>query len=291
LARNNPDRFAAPQPDVDTPPQATTSSETHRGDPLSFVVPTEFVDLPSLGSYYGESHPLHGKDTIEIKFMTAKEEDILTSQSLLEKGVALDRLVANLILDKAVRPQSLLTGDRNAILIAARCSGFGTDYETSITCPVCSSTSKYIYNLENAVSTSGLTLEELEENDIRSSGSGTFMVTLPKNPVEVEFQLLTGAEERAIADAAEKRRRKKEPEQMVTDQLKLIIISVNGYTDAALIDRFVESMTLTDTRYLREIYQKVNPNIELKEVFVCDDCDHSDEFNFPFTTDFFWPNR
>jgi len=291
LARNNQNRFSAPHPDEDTPPQATTTTGTPQGDPLSFVVPTEFVNLPSQGAHYDPAHPLHGQDTIEIKFMTAKEEDILTSQTLLEKGVALDRLTDNLIMDKRIRQQSLLTGDKNAILIAARMSGFGEEYETSITCPTCNKADKYVYDLNTAVVTSGLTLEELEESEIGTDDSGTFTVTLPKNPVVVEFQLLTGAEERAIANAAEQRRKKKEPEQIVTDQLKLIIVSVNGYTDVALIDRFVESMTLSDSRYLRDAYQKVNPNIELKEVFVCNECGHSDEINFPFTADFFWPNR
>ena len=291
MARNNQNRFSAPHPDGDTPPQATAPADDTRGDPLSFVVPTEFVDLPSHGAHYDSTHPLHGQDTIEIKFMTAKEEDILTSQTLLEKGIALDRLTDNLIIDKRIRQHSLLTGDKNAILIAARKSGFGEEYETSVTCPACNKADKYVYDLNSAVVTSGLTLEELEDSEIAGDGSGTFTITLPKNPVTVEFQLLTGAEERAIANAAERRRKRKEPEQIITDQLKLIIVSVNGYKEAALIDRFVESMTLSDSRYLRDAYQKVNPNIELKEVFVCNECAHSDEINFPFTADFFWPNR
>jgi hypothetical protein len=290
LARNTKNRLSAQKPDTTPPPQATTTP-TGQGDALSFIVPTEFVDLPSQGAHYDPTHPLHGLDTIEIKFMTAKEEDILTSQTLLEKGLALDRLTDNLIMDKRIRQQSLLTGDKNAILIAARKSGFGTDYETSITCPSCTKTDKYVYDLDNAVTTTGLTLEDMEENDITTEGTGAFKVTLPKNPVEVEFQLLTGAEERAIANAAETRRRKKEPEQMITDQLKLIIVSVNGYTEPALIDRFVDSMTLADSRFLRAAYAKVNPNIELKEVFVCNECGHSDEIIFPFTADFFWPDR
>ena len=291
MARNNQNRLAAPHPDGDTPPQTTTPSDGTRGDPLSFVVPTEFVDLPSQGVHYDSTHPLHGQDSIEIKFMTAKEEDILTSQTLLEKGIALDRLTDNLIMDKRIRQQSLLTGDKNAILIAARKSGFGEDYETSITCPTCNKADKYVYDLNSAVTTSGLTLEELEDSEIASDGGGTFTITLPKNPVTLEFQLLTGAEERAIANATEERRKKKQPEQVITDQLKLIIVSVNGYTEPALINRFVETMTLVDSRYLRDAYQKVNPNIELKEVFVCNECGHSDEINFPFTADFFWPNR
>ena len=290
MARNTKDRFSAPNPDTAPPTQNTTTPETS-SDALSFMVPTEFVDLPTQGTYYDPSHPLHDQTSIEIKFMTAKEEDILTSQSLLEKGVALDRLVDNLILDKRIRQHGLFSGDKSAILIAARKSGYGSDYETSITCPSCEDTDRYVYDLNTTSTHTGLTLEDLEDTTIETHGDGTFTTTLPKNPVAVTFKLLTGAEERALAETAEKRRKRKEPEQLVTDQLKLLIVSINGYDEVALINRFVDTMTLTDARYLREAYQKVNPTIEMKEVFVCNACGHSDEINFPLTADFFWPQR
>jgi hypothetical protein len=87
---------------------------------FSFVVPTEFIDLPSEGKFYPEGHPLHGQTTLEIKQMTAKEEDLLTSRALLKKGIALDRLLSSVIVNKSIDPNSLLVGDRNAILIATR---------------------------------------------------------------------------------------------------------------------------------------------------------------------------
>jgi hypothetical protein len=70
------------------------------------------VDLPSQGRFYAQGHPLHGQDSIEIKQMTAKEEDILTSRTLLKKGVALDKLIESLIVNKAINPSTLLIGDR-----------------------------------------------------------------------------------------------------------------------------------------------------------------------------------
>ena len=286
--RNNEDRFSAPQPDTDLPIDVL-EEEPLGPNPFSFVVPTEFVDLPSRGQFYSSTHPLHGKETIEIKYMTAKEEDILTSQSLLEKGLALERLMANLIVNKRIKPDNLLSGDRNAILIAARKSGYGAQYETKVTCPNCSEADTHNYNLDEAVVSLVPEGDELAELNVRKTENGYFAIDLEKNPVTVEFRLLTGKEETYMLRSAEKRKKKKLAQQLITDQLKLMIVSINGYTDKDLIHQFVDTMALTDVKILRKGAQKVTPNIELRKEFVCDQCGHEDEIEFPFTTDFFWP--
>jgi len=286
--RNNEDRFSAPQPDTDIPIDVL-EEEPLGPNPFSFVVPTEFVDLPSRGQFYSSTHPLHGKETIEIKYMTAKEEDILTSQSLLEKGLALERLMANLIVNKRIKPDNLLSGDRNAILIAARKSGYGAEYETKVTCPNCSEADTHNYNLDEAVVSLVPEGDELAELNVRKTENGYFAIDLEKNPVTVEFRLLTGKEETYMLRSAEKRKKKKLAQQLITDQLKLMIVSINGYTDKDLIHQFVDTMALTDVKILRKGAQKVTPNIELRKEFVCDQCGHEDEIEFPFTTDFFWP--
>ena len=104
---------------------------------LDFSTPTELVDLPSKGRFYPEGHPLHGQETVEIKFMTAKDEDILTSPSLLKKGIAIDRLIQNVILNKNINVSTLLSGDKSAIMIASRINGFGAEYKTKVVCPSC----------------------------------------------------------------------------------------------------------------------------------------------------------
>ena len=109
---------------ADSAVEAALSLQKEEGSGLlSFVAPTEFVNLPSQGKFYPPEHPLHNKDVVEIKYMTAKHEDILTSQTLLRKGVAIDRLIENLIIDKSIKLDSLLLGDKNAITIAARKTG------------------------------------------------------------------------------------------------------------------------------------------------------------------------
>ena len=138
----NKDRLGGSQ-HQDTQPPAQTGG-------FSFVVPTEFVELPSQGRFYPQGHPLHGQDSIEIRQMTAKEEDMLTSRTLLKKGVALDRVISSLIVNKAIDPDSLLVGDRNAIIISTRVSGYGNMYETKVSCPACGTTQEYSFDLNQA---------------------------------------------------------------------------------------------------------------------------------------------
>ncbi len=114
-------------------------------------MPTEFVELPSQGKYYPARHPLHNKESVKVRQMTAKEEDILTSRTLLKKGIALDRLLTNIIVDKSIDPQALLVGDRNAIIISTRVSGYGSEYSTKVSCPSCGTAQPYVFDLHEAV--------------------------------------------------------------------------------------------------------------------------------------------
>ena len=114
---------------------------------LSYVTPTEFVELPSRGKFYSTDHPLHNKEVIEMRYMTAKDEDILTSPALLKNGVAIDRLIENLIVDKNVSANSLLLGDKNAVILAARISGYGEQYEVNVNCPACGTTIEHSFDL------------------------------------------------------------------------------------------------------------------------------------------------
>ena len=290
MPRNNENRLGAPMPDSD-PPHQLLEDPTSSTDTLSFVVPTEFVDLPSAGRFYPPTHPLHNKEHVEIKYMTAKEEDILTSQSLLEKGLALDRLISNLLVNKKIKVDTLLVGDKSAILIAARASGYGADYETDVGCPSCGESQRCVYDLSTVPSHGGAASEGFETEGLTLNERGNFVTTLPRNPVAVEFRLLTGRDETALVNASAKRRKKNAPDSLITDQLKLMIVSINDYNDFELISEFVNTMTLADSRHLRDLYQKVCPSIELKEVFVCDSCSYEDDIIFPFTTDFFWPQQ
>ena len=286
--RNNAERMGAPHPDAPGIPE--NLEEEPYSDPLAFIVPTEFVVLPSAGQYYPEGHPLSGEETLEIKFMTAKEEDLLSSKSLIEKGIVLDRLIDSLLVNKRIRSRDLLVCDRNAILVQARSSGYGSDYSTKIVCRDCGELDTYGYDLGEAVVQGPLPDAQLEEVGVRHLGGGNFQVTVPESPVHLVFRLLNGHDERAMLDLSAKRKKKKQTDRLITDQLNFMIISVLDHDERDIINRYVDSLPLRDSRFLRKVYESVSPSIDLRKEFVCNHCGCEDEITFPFTTDFFWPD-
>ena len=273
------------KPDVSAPPPQVLQQETSG---FSFVIPTEFVDLPSKGRFYPETHPLHNVDSIEIKQMTAKEEDILTSRTLLKKGIALDRVIHSLILDKKVDPDSLLIGDRNAIIIATRVSGYGNEYATSVGCPGCTVTQEFSFDLNEASIYEG---ENIGTLDITDNGDGTFTTLLPKTELNVTVRLLTGRDEKNLIQATESDRKRKRPERAVTHQLQSMLVSVNGEDGAEMLQYFAENLPSMDSRHLRLAYRLAAPNIDLTQNFECEECDYEADMEVPLTADFFWPDR
>ena len=189
MPRNNQRRAksAATTPEPKAPPTSV----------LDFVTPTEFVELPSAGLLYAADHPFHNQKNIEINYMTAKDEDILTSQTLLRQGLALERLLENVLSNYDVDPKTLLVGDRNAILIAARTTGYGPAYKTNVTFPSCGVKTKYDFDLTQAKIYSG---DNHGDKKIKRTKSGTYILKLPLTKVDVEMKVMTGVEETQIGD-------------------------------------------------------------------------------------------
>ena len=282
----NKERTGAQIADTSPPPQVMQQDAAVEG--FSFVVPTEFVELPSQGKYYPDGHPLHGVTSIEIKQMTAKEEDILTSRTLLKKGVALDRVIQNIIVNKNINPDSLLVGDRNAIVIACRVSGYGNDYTTKVTCPNCTESEDYSFNLHEAeVFTGG----DLEAAGITDNGNGTFDLKLPRTQVTATFRLLTGADEKVFLSGVERDRKSKSHEKNITRQLVNTVIAVNGDSSADAINYLVTNIPSVDSRHIRLAYRIVAPNIDLTQHYECGSCDYEQDMEVPLTADFFWPDQ
>ena len=292
--RNNEERFGAnPQRQDSTPlqqilQQNQPSIEIKNSQNLSldFIVPTEFVELPSKGMFYPQGHPLKGKESIEIKQMTAKEEDILNSRSLLKKGMALDKLIQSLVVDKSINCDTLTIEDRNAILVAARVAAYGADYNTEITCPSCSEKKKHTFNLleENSVvEVNGENYQESINED------GIFFIELPVSKWIVACRVLNGGDEKTILRIAEaKKKNNSQNDSFLVDQLKLSIVSIQGVTDRELVNRAVDTMPARDSKFLRGIYQKIVPSMKIVRKFNCVSCDYEADMEVPLSTDFFW---
>ena len=276
---------------ADSSVEAALSLQKEEGSGLlSFVAPTEFVNLPSQGKFYPPEHPLHNKDVVEIKYMTAKHEDILTSQTLLRKGVAIDRLIENLIIDKSIKLDGLLLGDKNAITIAARKTGYGSEYNTGMTCPSCGNKQDHSFDLDE-LGHNFPSEEELDEFGIELTEAGTFLITLPQTKVVLETRLLTDADEKMLEKTSKMRKKHNlgRGEITLTDRLKSVIVSANDETKRSMIEQFVDNMPALDAKFFRTAYAALTPNVDMKQEYRCEACGHEEEVDVPLSADFFWP--
>ena len=287
-SRNNQDRFGSPlAPEADLPQQFVQQQES-TNTAMAYVVPTELVDIPSGGKFYSEDHPLHNKDTIEIRHMTAKDEDILVNQSYLKKGIAIDKLLESVIVDPTIKTDDLLIGDKNALVIATRITGYGHEYITKVPCPSCGTTSEHEFDLEEAkvVNEPDLDLFEAEETE-----AGTFLITLPRTGAVVEVRPQTGADEKKAVSQEATRKKHRLPPSGLTDQIKNYVVSVTMNGQQVQADQFIENMPALDSKHLRKTYRNIMPNVELVQHFECSNCGFGQALEVPFTSDFFWPKQ
>jgi hypothetical protein len=244
-------------------------------DPSPFKFPTETIELPSKGILYPEGHPL-SSGTIEMKYMTAREEDILTNQNYIANGTVLDKLLQSLIITK-FDYNDLLIGDKNAILIASRILGYGKDYSFTYS------------GVEQTVDLS--TLENKPLNDtLFSKGVNEFSYTLPHSGTKITFRLMDGHLENKI-DAEIKGLKKvnKNFYSDLTTRLKYIITSVEGDLEAKTIRDFIDNYLLArDSRALREYIREIQPDIDLN-IFI-EINGESIEIEVPIGVNFFFPD-
>lgn len=262
---------------------------TQQENLFSFAVPTTFVELPSRGLFYPVGHPLHNQETVEIKFMTAKEEDILTSSSLIKNNMVLDRLISSIIIDKSIDPKTLLIGDRNAIVLEARKTAYGSDYETTFNCPVCSERVEYKFDLD-FFQNKELIFDELDEVNV--SDDGLFSIELPVSKITIEVKLLNAGEEAILSKEMEKKRKKtkfKTAEKNATDNLKSFIRRVNGTDDIGVVHSFIDNMPAADARYARKVYKELVPDVDMTHEFACEKCGEIADLEVPLNVEFFWP--
>ena len=242
-----------------------------------YKFPTEMVDLPSKGYFYFDGHPL-SSGKVEVKYMTAKEEDILTSQNLIQQGTVIDKLLESLIVDKSIKLDDMLIGDKNAIMLSARILGYGKQYE-------------FTYDGEEQ----SVDLSTLEPLDIDFSkfpkGKNEFNFKLPTSEREVTFKLLTGKSEKDIdLEIKAKQKISKTQSSELTTRLKHMIISVDGSSEKSYINNFVDNEFLSrDSLAFRQYLASITPDVDMN-VEVVDSDGKKTEVAVPITVRFFWPS-
>jgi len=234
---------------------------------------TEEIELPSKGLIYEENNPLRsGK--IEIKYMTAKEEDILSNQSYIEKGIVLDKLLESLIVNKKIKVDDLIVGDKNALFIASRVLGYGKNYEFDVG------------GESQVIDLTTLENKEFDETSI-TLGLNSFSFTLPSTGVEIKYKLLTGKDEKAITrelEGLKKLNPNESPE--LTTRLKHMILSVEENSEPKHIREFVDNRFLAmDSRAFRGHIKQTQPDVNLTYI-----SNKGKEVSLPIGLNFFWPD-
>lgn len=253
----------------------------------NFEFPTEVIDLPSKGKLYPESNPL-SKGSIEIKYMTAKEEDILASQNLIRKGVVLDKLFESVVVDKDIDINDIVVGDKNAILLATRILGYGSDYQVEVTDPFSGEQQKTVIDLAK------IQTKDVDENLLNRENRYEF--ELPKTKKKVKFKLLTHKDEQDITAETQALQRlqkgKSDVSNEVTTRLKYMIQEVDGNSDRGFINSFVTNGLLAlDTRALRNYVKSISPDMDMRYTFTSDLTGESEALDIPFGVGFFYPSE
>ena len=237
--------------------------------------PTEVVDLPSKGLLYPEGSPLStGK--IEIKYMTAREEDILTSANLIKQGMVVEKLLESLIVDKSIKVDDLLIGDKNSILIASRILAYGKEYEVEIG--------------GRKIEVDLTTLKDIElDESIVTNGVNEFEFELPATKRKLTFKLLTSGDEKAIEEEVKGYQKIDGIGYELTTRLKHQIISIDGDTKRASINSFVDNEFLSrDSIAFRTYVSDIMPDVDMTSTYTDVDGEEK-EFTVPMTVTFLWP--
>jgi hypothetical protein len=249
--------------------------------------PTEVIELPSQGHFYPEENAL-SSGKLEVRYMTAREEDILTSTNLIKKGLAIDMVLKSVVVTP-IDYESMLIGDKNALMIATRILGYGKDYPVEITCPNCETKSKVTIDLSQ--------LQHKEVGvDKFPKGVNEFGFELPLSKKQIKFKFLNGRDESEISTemkAMKKISASPEVGTELSSRLKHVIVEVDGKRDQKTINDFIDkAMYAGDSLALRRYMNDIQPDVDLSFDFECSnksECGYSETMRVPLTVEFFWP--
>jgi len=246
--------------------------------------PTEIIDLPSKGYFYPKDNPL-SSGQVEIKYMTAREEDILTSQNLIQKGIVIDKLLEALVISD-VNLDDVLVGDKNAIMLASRVLAYGKEYSFEFTDET--SARKRTHTVD---------LTSFEDKKIDFSkcekGKNEFEFTLPESKKSITFKLLNQSDDKKIQEelkAMKKFTRESGIDPEITTRLKASILSVDGSRDRNVINKFIDNEFLSrDSLAYRRNLTSITPDVNMITYVDMDDGTDK-EMTVPVTVQFFWPS-
>jgi hypothetical protein len=250
----------------------------------NYDFPTEVISLPSQGKCYSENNPL-SSGQVEIKYMTAKEEEILSSQNLIRKGVVLDKLFESIIVDRGINIDDIILGDKNAIMLAARILGYGPQYVVQITDEMGESN-------DVTVDLGKVKTKEIDFDKLSRENRYKFTTS---TGVELEWRFLTHGDEKKIdvdVKAMQRLNKASDTSSELTTRYRYMITSVNGDSSTSAITKFINTQFLTrDTRDFRKYINSLQPDINMEFEYENPNTGVVEVKPIPMGVGFFWPTE
>tara|TARA_Y100000004_G_scaffold187346_1_gene239994 strand:- start:3073 stop:3936 length:864 start_codon:yes stop_codon:yes gene_type:complete len=270
-----------PNPTLTPPPQ----SKTNNPFGIDLVAATEVVNLPSEGKFYPPESGLQGKKTLEIRHLTAREEDILSNEQFIVDGSVFDRLLKSIIVDTGVDPSHLTVGDRDALLYAARITGYGSDYTMSMQCPACGKKTEFVFDLSKQQ-----VEHDLPNGVVFDESNNCFTFQTPKTDLQVSVRVLTGKDLEYLEQQNDRAEKLGVENNKTVNLFRMAILSVNGVTDPTQLTQLYQVLPAIDSRKIRTVINNIAPTLSTKQSVACGSCGEETESEVPFSLGFFWPD-
>ena len=254
-------------------------------DEFGLDIPVDSVPLPSKGVLYRKDSGLSGKEFLDITPMTARQEDILMSKALIKNGTVINKLIQSCLVDKSIRVEDLVAGDKTALMIALRITGYGAAYPIETKCKECDE------KIETEIDLSSLPVKGLgvQPDEV---GTNRFTVQLPLSKKTITLKIPDGHDElESLAVERNKKRSKITSNSTVTDMISTAIIEVEGVKNKNKIKGFVRNLPVKDSLSIRNFIATNEPGVEMKQHVMCESCGEESEVDVPMTSRFFWPDR
>lgn len=255
-------------------------------DEFGWEIPIESIPLPTKGLIYDPDSTLFNREVLQIKSMTAREEDILASPAFHKEGTSLTHLIQSCLIDKSINSEEMITGDRMALMVGIRVTGYGPEYNASASCQSCGYKNDFIVDL------SRLGIKRLKINPLKP-GENKFEFVLPVTKKKIIFKYSTERDnrERNIVLKNMQKALGNSISNNITSFLENSIVAIDGITDRSKIKHFVLNMPAFDSKSLRSFIIDNEPGMDMNCSFDCVNCSHRNESILPMTTEFFWPSK
>ena len=261
----------------------------------AFVVSTEFVDLPTRGIFYSQESVLFQVENIEIKHMTAREEDILGNQDYIARGVVLDRLIDSIVVNKNIKSADLADVDKIAVLVSARKTGYGLEYKQTAVCDECEKEGTFVFNMENLINNANNETRTAPENVLTDPETGTFDVELSGCGYTATCRPLNNEDFKYIEDLKNQREKHSLDFNYTIEFLRRMVLSVHKTespsditSDPSTISQFLDFIPAKDSRSLKQAHSYLSPTFRMHEEVECPHCSAMQEKEAPFSWAMFW---